>query len=293
MCRVTVFIVALLLLQQAAFADSFESPLPESVSGGVRGKVSQFMEFERDQRSLLVLKRSVVFGRDGKPVAERNYGATGDLTGETRFAYAKGGQLAEIKGTDASGSVTWRYAYGYDDKGRQNTESAFDSTGGLEGRVVYAHDAKGRLSGKTRYDKAGNVSLQDTFQYDEKSRLVARLTLYSDGKLLKRVMYFYDTLGRATVEERYDANGLYEREEYAYGTNGYLAASKTFAPNGALKRRIKRVSGSDGRVIEETVFGADGSIRSRTDYQYDEAGNWVSRHETGGSFVFREYIYAE
>lgn len=293
MYRIAVFIVAVVLFQQPAAANPPDTSLPESLSGNLRGNVSQFMEFERDERALLALKRSVVFGRDGKPSAERNYGADGTLNGETRFVYSKEGLLAEIRGTDSTGHLTWRYVYSYDERGRPASESAYDSSGNLEGRITYSYDESGRLSGKARYDKAGIVSLQDTFQYDDESRLVARLTLYSDGKLLKRVMYFYDSQGRKAMEERYDANGLYEREEYAYGADGHLAICKTFAPDGSLKRRIKRTSGTDGRIIEENVYGSDGRLRSHTEYQYDAMGNWVSRHETNGNFVFREYIYTE
>lgn len=293
MNRIAGFLLSVVLLHQAVFADPAESMLPESFSGQLRGTVSQFMEFERDDHSLLVLKRSVLFGRDGKPAAERNYGAAGALAGETRFVYTKNALLSEIRGTDATGRLTWRYAYAYDELGRTISESAFDSSGNLEGRVSYSYDDSGLLVKTARFDKDGTVSLQDTFQYDGASRLIARLTLYSDGKLLKRVMNFFDAQGRKAVEERYDANGLYEREEYAYGTDGYLAAVKTFAADGALKRRVKRVNGSDGRILEESVFGPDGTLVSRTEYQYDETGNWVSRHKTDGSIAFREYIYAE
>ncbi len=291
MYRIAAFVLAVFLLQQNVAADPAESLIPESLSYGLQGNVSQFMEFERDQRSLLVLKRSVVFGLNGKPTAERTYGPDGDLAGEKRFVYSKDGLLSEIRGADSSGGITWRYSYSYDVNGRMTSESAFDSSGGLEGRVTYSYDGSDRLSRKTQHDRGGTPSLQDIFQYDENSRLVARLTLYSDGKLLKRVMYFYDVHGRETMEERYDANGLYEREEYAYGTDGYLATIKTFTSSGALRKRIKRTCGTDGRIIEERVFAADGTIRSHTEYQYDAAGNWVSRHETGKSFVFREYIY--
>ena len=246
MNRIAGFLLSVVLLHQAVFADPAESMLPESFSGQLRGMVSQFMEFERNDHSLLVLKRSVLFGRDGKPAAERNYGAAGALAGETRFVYTKNALLSEIRGTDATGRLTWRYAYAYDELGRTISESAFDSSGNLEGRESYSYDDSGLLVKTARFDKDGNISLQDTFQYDGASRLIARLTLYSDGKLLKRVMYFYDAQGRKAVEERYDANGLYEREEYAYGTDGYLAAVKTFAKDGALKRRVQLPALPDG-----------------------------------------------
>ena len=133
------------------------------LSGQLRGTVSQFMEFERDDHSLLVLKRSVLFGRDGKPAAERNYGAAGALAGETRFVYTKSALLSEIRGTDATGRLTWRYAYAYDELGRTISESAFDSSGNLEGRVSYSYDDSGLLVKTARFDKDGTVSLQDTF----------------------------------------------------------------------------------------------------------------------------------
>ena len=133
-------------------ADPAESMLQESFSGQLRGEVSQFMEFELDDHSLIVLKRSVLFGRDGKPAAERNYGAAGALAGETRFVYTKSALLSEIRGTDATGRLTWRYAYAYDELSRTISESAFDSSG-ISGRVrthTTIRDCSSKRHGSTR-----------------------------------------------------------------------------------------------------------------------------------------------
>lgn len=293
MSRITRCLAALMLFFAPLMAQSADSLIVESITGLVSGPVSQILEFYRDGRDVLTLKRSILFDRHGRAVAERNYGEDGELLGETRISYTRKGLVSAIHGTDSSDRVTWKYTYAYDEANALIEESAFDSEGRLEGRLAYTRDRNGRVSRRTQYGAAGEVSLEDAFQYDERGLLVARVTLYSDGKLLKRVLRYYDASSRLTVEERYDANGLYEREDYAYDERGHLSHIKTFNAKNELKKRIKRSCGTDGRILEETVFDAGGRTRSRTEYQYDERGNWVSKHEVDSGFLFREYIYKE
>lgn len=257
------------------------------------GPVAQILEFTREESGYLLLRRSISFDARRRPVLERSYDEEGILIMETRRIYGKSGLLAELLGTDVQGAVSFRYRYIRDESGRLVEEQVWDGSGQMESRTLHSYSENARIHKIAGYDRNAVVKLEESWQYDEKGLPVSRMLLFSDRKLLKRELYYHDSRDRIVVVERYDAKGLYEREEFMYDERDALSGTKTFTADNSLKERVRFFREADGRINEEFIYGPDGEIRGKREYQYDSYGNWVSKRERDGLILFREYVYYE
>lgn len=267
------------------------SPLEEG--RGLEGPVAQVLEFSRDDKGYLALLRSISFDARGRPVLERSYDGDAQLRGVINRDYDENGRLISVGGRNSQGQVLWTYRYFHDEKGRVLIEESLNSNGALEYRIRHQYSENKRVHRAIRYGPDDLPSIEDSCQYDERGVPVSRMILYSDHRLLKRELYFYDSLNRIVVIERHDSRGLYEREEFTYDELERLAGTKLFGPDNSLKERVRFVRQDDGKIVEERVLGPDGSVRSSREYQYDTRGNWVSMRSRDGAVLFREYVYQE
>jgi hypothetical protein len=86
-----------------------------------------------------------------------------------------------------------------------------------------------------------------TYQYDNSNHKAVATTKGEDGKLLSKILYNLDDMGRFAAGEIYDGKGqLRFTTQYKYDANG--------------------------RLGQETQFNVDGKVRSKIVYSYNEAG---------------------
>ena len=88
--------------------------------------------------------------------------------------------------------------------------------------------------------------------YNERCDRTEMTDYDADGKVLHRLVYTYDELGRNT---------------------GFLEFSRIVDKNLTKPRKHIYALDSNGRIVEYTVFDSDGSLSDRFTYKYDAKGN--------------------
>lgn len=199
-----------------------------------------------------------------------------------------------------------RSLFTYNDKGNVTKEVWYDSADQLKGNTVYSYDAKGNLieeisSNGIRvvftYDSRNNKTRQQVFDVakNEGSRVF--------GAVEKTVRYSYDKANRLIQIASYSPKGLRvwnpalqaHRIIYTYDDKRRIAAQSVFNADNSLRTKTDYVYDSLGRTVKEILFTAKDTQVYRYNYKADAQGNWtiqtkskqVSRRKT------RNYIQIE
>ena len=205
-----------------------------------------------------VLTRNFMYDGDNRVSVMRESDATGQMTGEVRFAYS-GSNISALR-YDAGGAlISGRYAT-VDDDGRVihadsgsadfSVEYVYDSASGNLTEVNY-HEPSGDHTNRFLYrnglmvmeddDVAAGDTLRDiSYEYDDQDRCVKRTTTSPDGKeVLDEAVYSYDKDGRIQCEGvsiEYDEHGNVVKRSYQ-GSSGKTGTAemeyrRVFLPEG-------------------------------------------------------------
>ncbi|OGL51776.1 MAG: hypothetical protein A3H37_12080, partial [Candidatus Schekmanbacteria bacterium RIFCSPLOWO2_02_FULL_38_14] len=256
-------------------------------AGDINGTIKSHSDFEYDQWNKLTKiipsadspsKFFKFFNLPNGPVSKEKDGNTTDGLWSAEYIYDSMLRLKQIKNlpanfitgfqydsqnnltqiTDANGNAT---NYTYDDMGRLVRTQSPDT-----GVTSYSYDSAGNLISKTdakgvtasyTFDSANrltNIDLPGTnddiiFSYDSisVSKGKGRLTGMNDAS--GETLYFYDSLGRITKEER-DIDYLSYATNYSYDKNGNLTG--TIYPSGIFVHYA--YDGAD-RIAGVTITG--------------------------------------
>lgn len=210
------------------------------------------------------------------------------------YRYDRAGNVIARISYDAEGNLHLTENYIYDDAGRLIQRKIF-SDGGIYGSAVYLYDDTGTLSeiqftdeyhgvGEQHlyFDEAGRVvryvrneiGREMLFDYDETGVLQQRTVNFreSDGEV--SLIYTYvngsPVLRSCQIGEcilYFDETGKKIREETC-GTDGAMLTSTVFTYNGT------------GLLTEKLESDAEGALRARTRYEYDEERELACFSET-------------
>lgn len=99
-----------------------------------------------------------------------------------------------------------------------------------------------------------------TYQYDNPNHKAVAITKGEDGKLLSKILYNLDELGRFAAGEVYDGKGqLRFKTQYKYDANGRLAQETQFNTDGKVRSKIVYSYNETGQQSGYTVYDADGN----------------------------------
>jgi hypothetical protein len=130
---------------------------------------------------------------NGKPVLEKIFGFTGELSSQKQYKYTEDGLLSEE--ISENGEEGYRMLAEYDDKGQKTNSKRYDQRGRLIEKVSYDIDENGQISSyieenvngtilnKLQYDATGQLVLHE--QFDKMNQLIYKVerTLNEQGKL--------------------------------------------------------------------------------------------------------------
>lgn len=266
-------------------------------SAELRGRVKTIRTykswFRKDERTGKTfedkreLEEEASYDAAGKLTAWRNVNALPFEPGDgpdAVYVCDAANRLAEIKILGRDGSLLQRTTYAYDDKGREVETAEFLADGTLERREKYAVDGKGnRLEtvstewvhpehfSPKRFDVY--VTTRQTNKYDDRGNVVEERHFKPDGSLYGTWVSSYDRAGRLIKVVRTDEQGRPEDlNTYTYGRGGLLAEELHYA-NFCYNR--------DGSMCAGTLNTEAGVFyyATKTVYEYDARGNWVSKTE--------------
>jgi hypothetical protein len=187
-------------------------------------------------------------------------------------------------------------------------EMTFDSNGNYIEYTIYSNDNPSTYNYTNKYNSDGTASEtvrsgsgeKTVFIYAPDSRRIEKLTQTNDGHALDKWVYTFDERGNKIKEEhilidktlgarlikpidvivsRYDSQSRLTEEEY-FDQDG----SKATNPIVPIHRRTY-VYNSRGRPTEIINYKIDGTIFTRTGFQYDERGNLTENTIYNGADV--------
>lgn len=191
----------------------------------------------------------------------------------------------------------------FDESGRPARKHSYTADGSPMQDIRYEYDLKGNLARMTSYN-GNRVLTQCTYTYDHSGNRLMESEFGSGGELLSRIAYTYDTEGVLTAEVYYLEDGsVSHRYDYIYDGDGRLT-EKVQSAGDAVSFRTVYTYNPDGTPAEEVRSRRDGSVTSRTEYQYDGAGRptktlydntgegyWVETDYDGNGNVSRRAEY--
>lgn len=208
------------------------------------------------------------FGNRTSVVAKSKDG-TKVAGGTTTYSYDKRGLLLTetlpIASYNADGSVQGVIVNSYAYDARGNRTQMIEASGLAEARrTTYEYDKLDRLTktigderlllSQTNHNSTATFIPADAIAYDPAGNIL-RMTDAAGG----RSVYFYDDLGRRTVE--IDAAGTYTK--YAYDANGNVLSTRVY------ETKVASIP-SNGGADTATGAGAPGTAFRKTTFTYDK-----------------------
>lgn len=167
-------------------------------------------------------------------------------------------------------------------------KSTFGADGTKATTSEYDYGSDGLLVRETIKDGAGVVQSVSEWRWGEGRRASWRV-LSATGLVLARTDYAYE--GAALAEARmYDGAGLPKgRVGYVYANGAELSGVEYFDATGARDGRIEYLR-EDGRLVEESVYRADGRLERRLSYDYSPDGALIRKTLADSTGKTREIV---
>ncbi len=103
----------------------------------------------------------------------------------------------------------------------------------------------------------------------------------------KRVVYEYSNEGLKIKKYDYDKNNqVKETVEYIY-ENSVLTGKKFFDENNNYDSYENYQYDTDGRLIRETEYRPDGSVKNYKEYEYSENGSYLKKYFDDDGSLYR------
>ncbi len=222
-------------------------------------------------------KVSASFNALGAPELQFRYNAQHQLiekttfdaehrrTSQTKYIYKKS-RLLEEQLYDGRGTLSMKITLTYDDAGRLVERAFRDAKNNLQNntaeyalqRFTYTRD--GYLQSDTYYDASMKMLRRNEFTYDAGHR-VAHVVYGSDGKLIEKQTFKYDSFGRVIETSDFDEyEQLKYTRRYTYNAQGQPIEQRFFNAKGVLSED------SYGVAILETFYDEAGNRRREVRY---------------------------
>lgn len=127
--------------------------------------------------------------------------------------------------------------------------------------IAHAQLANDNTNDTVRVTVAQNQDgSRTTYQYDNPNHKAVAITKSEDGKLLSKILYNLDEMGRFAAGDVYDGKGqLRFKTQYKYDNAGRLGQETQFNTDGKVRSKIVYSYNEAGKQSGYTVFDADGN----------------------------------
>lgn len=255
------------------------------------GTPTLIKEYTGNRFDALVHKRTIFF-ENGQVVQEQAFDDSGAIKTQTIYQYAENGSITEIIGLDAAGMQIWKYTYSYDEQGRLIEETSLGVDNTVEWIKHTQYRDSERMIERQSVQHNGEVTASESYAYDTYGNITESITLYGNGKLLKRTVSDYADDGQHLADTHYDSSGIYETETYVYDSGLLTCITKTDAA-GQIKGTTEFAYDGTNRVAVRTERNPDNSIRTRRQFIYDLQGNCIlQRDELQQTYALFDITYA-
>lgn len=145
-------------------------------------------------------------------------------------------------------------------------------------------------SGETQSTEAPEGILEEK-ETNTVYKLVVMTVMNENGEELRRVEYTYDDFGFCTAEQEYSniGGGTCSRVHTSDGSGLPVDTLVTEADGSQYK--IAYTYDEQGRVTREAIF-RDGTLTEKTEYTYDDRGNYLSIRQYYGEELVMDYSFS-
>jgi hypothetical protein len=203
---------------------------------------------------------------------------------------AKRNILEKVTYDAARAEPTERLVSEYKD-GVLAAETIYESDGKVRTRRELSYDGQGRLVSERVLDAKGKGQSSSSYSYDDKGRKVEWRALDGSGSLKALTSYSYGADGLAAMNLK-NASGASTGSIKLEYQGGKLARRSYLAMDGSLQKYEAYVY-ADGRLSAVENRRADGSLASKTSYEYGPIGEVLKTVESDSSSSVKGYSLYE
>lgn len=212
-------------------------------------------------------------------------------------SYGPSGNMLEYSEFNFDGSLNHTIKYQYNSAGMEQSTSLYDANNRLLSNRQFDSGSGREISGEDYYSADGSVSDKTSWTYNGQGLPLSKQTVDVNGALIESDSF--DAAGNVIEESLYKGDALESKRVYSYDGKGNRIEEVHYGANGALinqpKDPARIVSGYDeaNRVIDQTLFAADGTIEWKMSFAYDEHGNLIEQRgfHSGKLALHRSYSY--
>ena len=209
------------------------------------------------------------------------------------------GRLKMEETYNSNGLLFSTIIYEYDEKGKLVKQAEFGISDAPTGYKSFEYDAKGQKILMTSFvaDTAKDYSeeYRTNYEYDGNGNLT-RATSTRDGKIVSVTAYEYKD-GLLSNEKNYEGESFVASEyKYEYDAGGKKTRCVRIDNIEGDTSENRYTYTSDGLLLADLSYDADGEVISRTEYSYDDNGNAIklSVYNARGALISstsNEYTY--
>ena len=211
------------------------------------------------------------------------------------YLYDESGNTSEILCYYHNELVS-RYVYTYDAESREIEHAAYNADDTLTSKTTTKYDEQGRRIRRIERDYDDQISQSTEYLYDYRGNL-AELTKYdnTDGEVLVKEIYQYDSDGEVLVKEIYGYNGVlhvkFSRDKIVEeGKTLMRCTTYHYFDDGSLFM-LKHSVYDDNRLLREESY-VDDTLTNRDVYEYDAEQRVIRLTSLSyGSELTRERLY--
>ena len=188
------------------------------------------------------------------------------------YLYDESGNTSEILCYYHNELVS-RYVYTYDAEGREIEHAAYNADDTLTSKTTTKYDEQGRRIRRIERDYDDQISQSSEYLYDDRGNL-AEFAKYdnTDGEMLVKEIYQYDSDGELVVKELYGYNGVLDVK---FSRDKIVEEGKTlmrwttyhYFDDGSIFM-LKRSVYDDNRLLREESY-MDDALTNMNIYEYD------------------------
>jgi YD repeat-containing protein len=267
-----VFLVTCFLAPHFAQAQKKTGQQQNGLNGLVQTIRTEEAEIEVENGQPVEGKRRLssleTYDVNGQALVESYYDDEGEILYSETYVYDAGGHVIEQQtGHSPYLYLPDRKVFIYNAQGNVVEENGYDLQNKLLGKYTYAYDAQ------------GNVIEWESLKLDESKPVYGNsLTRYrydADGNRVENSTYQREGSGL----KRYDFSIGYYKQIYLYDSKGRQVATNYYSLDEKLYRTSIDLFDNKDNVIESAEYNPDGTIHSRTryDYEFDKHGNWTKQ----------------
>ncbi len=236
-----------------------------------------------------VMEEAVRFDTRGNIIKETLFNPSdGSIVSTTSYRYDKNGNRIEQQ--MKKGETVLKTVHRFDSRGNNVETVYYKADGSVDRKVTHVYDENGLLLETFGRMDDGRLFMRDTYLYD------ARSNVSEFKNSLKKFVMTYDPRGNIHTVEKYQRYfkqqdsiqyNLTDKVSFTYDASGKSTEMLVYRPDHSLKSRTQYVRNNAGQLLEEKEFNAEGKLVYTRTIKYDAGNNVIEESGADRALKFK------